>query len=85
MKACDMAWAAGLFEGEGCIVYLRHGPRTSDGCYWTERQLQLTITDRDVLERFLQIVEVGVIRDSPKPKKNTGSSLGAGLFTTGQE
>lgn len=51
----DVAWAAGLFEGEGCI---RHA-REKRG---TVRRLTLVSTDADVVQRFCRIVGVGRIR-----------------------
>jgi hypothetical protein len=47
----EIAWAAGLFEGEGCISV--HG---RDGRYV---KLTVAITDLDVLERFIAIAEPG--------------------------
>lgn len=51
----DIAWAAGLFEGEGCI-------------YWQARSnnhgqasLQIRMTDLDVLTKFVDIVQCGKI------------------------
>ena len=46
----NIAWAAGLFEGEGCISSGRAGIR-----------LSLGMTDKDVVEKFLSIVGVGTI------------------------
>lgn len=46
----DIAWAAGLFEGEGCITTGGRPDR------W---QLLLTSNDFDVIEKFSEIVEVG--------------------------
>ena len=46
----NLAWAGGLFEGEGCIT-TRNGGIT----------LKIAMTDRDVLERFLSIVGMGKI------------------------
>lgn len=51
----DIAWAAGLVEGEGCILasdYRRPGGRKS------EKQIRLAVemTDRDVLERLRSIL-----------------------------
>lgn len=46
----DIAWAAGLFEGEGCITTANKNPRLSLGS-----------TDLDVLEKFLSVVGVGKI------------------------
>lgn len=46
-----MAWAAGLFEGEGCISGHSAG---KDGRWYP--QLSMTQTDHDVLLRFQRIV-----------------------------
>ena len=48
----DLAWAAGLFEGEGCFTLSGRG---------TARAI-LNMTDEDVVRRFAQIVRVGGIR-----------------------
>lgn len=53
----QVAWAAGLFEGEGCIV-----PRGK-----TSGELIVGMTDRDVLERFRDIVGVGGIKIEHRP------------------
>lgn len=45
-----IAWAAGLFEGEGCI--------TATNLALTVR---MTNTDRELLDRFIDVVEVGTI------------------------
>jgi hypothetical protein len=50
----ELAWAAGFFDGEGCV-----------GCSWRPekryRNLRLSITqvDREVLDRFAEAVGVG--------------------------
>ncbi len=44
----DLAWAAGLFEGEGCITIQKHKIR-----------LQLASSDRDVVERFASVMGIG--------------------------
>ena len=49
----EIAWAAGLFEGEGCICWVKK----------TAAKLSIEMTDRDVLERFAQIVDAGAICD----------------------
>lgn len=48
-----IAWAAGLFEGEGCIVFNK-----VKAC----RRLTLVSTDLDVLEKFQRAVGAGNIR-----------------------
>lgn len=50
-KVADIAWAAGLFEGEGCIAETGNGPNNP--------LLQMTMTDKDVMEKFVSIVGYG--------------------------
>jgi hypothetical protein len=57
-----IAWAAGLFEGEGCISHTtKNLPR-----------LYIGMTDKDVIERFVKIVDFGKIttriRKNPEHK-----------------
>lgn len=47
-----VAWAAGLFEGEGCMNAYANGTAV-------RMQVRLGMTDRDVVERFAAIVGVG--------------------------
>lgn len=56
-------WAAGLFEGEGCIVI-----RTDKRDNWGRKivALQLKMTDRDVVERFGTVMGVGRV-SGPHP------------------
>jgi hypothetical protein len=52
----DVAWAAGLFEGEGCWnVHVRKSGQV-------QIQARLAMTDRDVVERFWSIVGFGHLR-----------------------
>ncbi len=58
----DIAWAAGLFEGEGSISWSRHKNRyRPDGeCYHT-LQMSLHSTDEDVVRKFAKIIGVGKV------------------------
>lgn len=51
----EIAWAAGLFEGEGCVSVQRpkHAPNV------VQVRLQVTSTDRDVLEKFADAIGCG--------------------------
>jgi len=49
----EIAWAAGLFEGEGCISSKPPGKRGSGA------QLRLGMNDKDVVEKFRRIVGCG--------------------------
>lgn len=51
----EIAWAAGLFEGEGSMTLHESGGNT-----WLA--IQLSMVDRDVVERFHQIVGAGTVR-----------------------
>jgi hypothetical protein len=51
-----IAWAAGLFEGEGCIAMTKQKRGT-------RRALFVASTDFDVLEKFRSIVGAGVMRE----------------------
>jgi len=50
MASYDIAWAAGLFEGEGTVTRTKGIPR-----------LALKMTDFEPVRRFASIVEVGKI------------------------
>lgn len=54
----DLAWAAGLFEGEGCFTLKSGRP-----C------CELTSTDKDVVMKFRDIVSIGSIRFIDKSMK----------------
>ena len=49
----SIEWAAGLFEGEGCI----HHRKDKDS--W---QLGITMTDQDVMEAVFEVMGVGSLR-----------------------
>ena len=51
LKFIDIAWAAGLFEGEGCI-----------GKDKISRYAAMEMTDKDVMEDFVKIVGYGKLR-----------------------
>lgn len=56
----EIAWAAGLFEGEGCIHELKK----------TSASLSVAMTDLDVLERFREVVGAGHIGDARQRQAN---------------
>lgn len=51
----DLAWAAGLFEGEGCISISGSGPSFAPSCCMAN-------ADEDVMRRFFAIIGVGSLR-----------------------
>lgn len=54
----QVAWAAGLFEGEGCIAF--HSYKLKDGSQ--RPRLVLKMTDEDVIRSFHEIVGHGTVR-----------------------
>lgn len=61
MTSEQLAWAAGLFEGEGCIEL-------------SPKRLTLEMTDQDTVERFAAIVGVGRITPRPPSQPHHKSS-----------
>jgi len=57
--ALATAWAAGLFEGEGCISWVKVSGN-QEACL-PKAVLTLTSTDRDVVESFMAVVGCGAI------------------------
>ena len=54
-----LAWAAGLFEGEGCIAAPAKSPH--------QFHLMVISADLDVLMKFADIVGCGTILEKPRP------------------
>src|ERR1700690_4347536 len=68
-EAIEFAWAAGLFEGEGCISFKPKSPTRASML----RRAAIGMTDLDVIERFHEVVGVGTINGPYVPRsKVTG-------------
>ena len=61
-----IAYAAGLFDGEGCVVYKQY--RVKKGCMKWHINLEIAMTEIEPLHWFYNIVKVGTINY----KKNQG-------------
>jgi len=59
----DIVWAAGLFEGEGCIHFKTDRPN--------QRVLSISMTDKDVMERFVDVVGYGNLNGPYMSKLST--------------
>lgn len=64
---CEIAWAAGLYEGEGWISVERHQYKDTV-CYYTV--LGIDMTDKDILDRFPEIFDYGSVKPKKKGKKD---------------
>lgn len=60
----DLAWSAGLFEGEGCFTLSKSGNNQTP-------QAVVASTDLDVLEKFQEVVGFGSIREVDSKRKFT--------------
>lgn len=60
-NALDVAWAAGLFEGEGYLGAYSQAPKRGK----VSITLGIGSTDRDVIERFRDIMGFGTIKLRP--------------------
>lgn len=74
LPGVDLAWAAGIFEGEGTIVI--HPRKNGKGDEYFAVILAVAMTDEDVVRRFHEVVGVGkfygpYLRDTKEgnPKK----------------
>lgn len=63
----SVAWAAGLIEGEGCVLALANRHSTYDGRPLWVYRVKVVMTDADVLERLVQVFGVGHVL----PYRNT--------------
>lgn len=66
---CEIAWAAGLFEGEGSIIHAPYSKHAINAGRW-QRRLALSMADRDVVERFARVVEAGRVRHVKRRRPN---------------
>jgi hypothetical protein len=68
----NIAWAAGLFEGEGHAGVRRHDGRGTKA----QPALQLTMTDEDVVRRFADVIGVGAVYARPASGPNRKPTWG---------
>lgn len=69
MNSQQIAWAGGLFEGEGCISQNKER--------WT---LEVGSTDEDVISKFAEIVEVGRLWKEDRSKSSSYNPAHNPLF-----
>lgn len=62
MTASEKAWAAGYFEGEGCVYVFRNTQSVGTGSkVYLYARVIISSTDVDVLKRWQKVVGVGHI------------------------
>ena len=58
----EIAWAAGLYEGEGTVF----APWSKRDCTYHSPKLQINMTDEDIIDRFGAIIQVGTSMSIPR-------------------
>ena len=69
MDPCDRAYIAGFFDGEGCCTP-QFGKRARSESRYVGIRVQITNTDRGILEWFCEVLGCGVIQS----KKSQGET-----------
>jgi hypothetical protein len=73
VRTDEIAWAAGLFEGEGSVFVHTGKPGTGKQPrrnYSITLTVALTTTDHDVILRFREAIGVGRINSEPRPRRD---------------
>lgn len=65
----EVAWAAGLFEGEGCFTMTDHAGASRR---LTQGRIELAMTDEDDVRRFHAVMGFGAV-DGPLQRPSRGS------------
>ena len=77
-RHCDIAWAAGLFEGEGCFTRKRNGGRLVVAA-------ALSMTDEETVRRFHQVLGFGTVYSLDPPSWRDGKRKPQWRWQTGRE
>jgi len=77
MVAVDLAWAAGIFEGEGCIYQYR-------GRGYQYPRLKVGMTDEDIVRRFHEIVGCGSVTRFNSPAHEKRGNKPVWVWTAGR-
>jgi hypothetical protein len=65
----ELAWAAGFFDGEGCVVFTNTGVVAKNGRKFKRMIASTCQVDYDTIKKFVDIIETGVLR-GPFSKPN---------------
>jgi len=74
----DIAYIAGLFDGEGTVAYKKYPKKRKgvkkDYMTWNIR-LELSMTDKDVIELIHETLMVGTVDEKPPSKGQLGKKM----------
>lgn len=72
-RLSDLAWAAGVWEGEGCFSLARQ-KKPKRGVAYIYAMATLTMTDEDIVRRLGEIIGMGTVK-GPYTYKSGGRKL----------
>ena len=65
----DIAYIAGLFDGEGSLTYKKYKEKKKSGTYDCRRiSMEISMTDKNVIELVHETLMVGTVRPKKVPK-----------------
>jgi len=65
----DIAYIAGLFDGEGSLTYKKYKEKKKSGTYDCRRiSMEISMTDKNVIEPVHETLMVGTVRPKKVPK-----------------
>lgn len=65
----DIAYIAGLFDGEGSLTYKKYKEKKKSGTYDCRRiSMEIAMTDQNVIELVHETLMVGTVRPKKVPK-----------------
>jgi len=65
----DIAYIAGLFDGEGSLTYAKYKEKKKSGTYDCRRiSMEIAMTDQNVIELVHETLMVGTVRPKKVPK-----------------
>ena len=70
MRDTDIAYIAGLFDGEGSIEFTKRKEKKRNGTYDCRRiSMEISMTDESVLRWVTEVLNVGTLIDKPRKGK----------------
>ena len=70
----NLAWAAGLFDGEGSVTYKKYKEKKKNGTYDCWRiVMEVSMTDEPTIRVLHDILKVGTV--NKKPRDKTGHKM----------
>ena len=70
----NLAWAAGLFDGEGSVTYKKYKEKKKNGTYNCWRiAMEVSMTDEATIRVLHDILKVGTVNE--KPRHKTGHKM----------